>query len=259
MSAQIYYFSGTGNCLFVAKNLASYLDGQYINISKRVKEKEIVLQSDTIGFVFPVYAYTYPKILNDFYKKIKIISNPKYVFIITTYGSTPGRSAEKFSKKLKNLFAVNYINGILMPENYIAIFKLDNDSAIRQKINDALLTIEKISADIKNQVQYLEKHNSPLDYIKTGLVSPLFNFFLLFSHIFFSADKNCNGCDICVRVCPTNNIEKINNKPKWRNNCIQCMACINWCPQKSINYTPMTKKRPRYTNPHIDLKELYKE
>lgn len=259
MNTKIFYFSGTGNSLYVAKNLATRLDGQYTNVASCVEQTEILVDSDIVGFVFPVYAYTYPKILDYFCKKLKIISNPKYVFIITTYGSTPGRAAHKFAKRLNKYFKVDYTNGVLMPENYIAIFKPDSPKIVEQKINNAQLSMDKICEDIKAQVNLVKNNNTILDYIKTGLVSPIFNFFLLFSHIFFGTNKNCNGCDICVKICPVDNIKKVNNKIKWHNKCIQCMACVNWCPNKCINYTPITKKRLRYTNPHIKITELYKD
>lgn len=245
--------------MFVAKNLANKLNAQLLNVSKLIKDQEIVLDSDVLGFVFPVYAYTYPKILDTFLRKIDLKKAPKFVFIIITYGSTPGRAAHKFAMKLKKFFKVHYINGVLMPENYVAIFKPDSPETIEQKISDAHLKIDKISEDILNNADYVEVRNKPLDYIKTGFVGTVFNLFLPFSHLFFSSNDNCNGCDICVKICPVNNIKKSNNKPKWNNKCIQCMACVNWCPKKSINYTPITKKRERYTNPLIRINELFKE
>ncbi|HEY8444134.1 MAG TPA: EFR1 family ferrodoxin [Clostridia bacterium] len=257
MNTGIFYFSGTGNSLFAAKKLAENLEGQYFNVSKSVKDQEIVLDYEVLGFVFPVYAYTYPKVLDLFIKKAKLKTAPKFAFIIITYGSTPGRAAQKFAKKLKKLFKVNYISGARMPENYVAIFKPDSPEIVEKKMTEALVKLDKISQDIKDRIEFIEKRDTPLDYIKTGFVGTVFNMFLPFSHLFFKAGGQCNGCDLCVKVCPVNNIVKANNKPKWRSKCVQCMACINWCPRKNINYTPITKKRSRYTNPNIKINELF--
>ena len=257
MNTTIFYYSGTGNSLSVAKNLANKLDGQYVNISKYLNANTQVITSDAVGFVFPCYAYSYPKVLNTLIKKIKFSSMPRYVFAIITYGSTFGRTGIKFIKQLKkNGFKTDYMTGILMPENYIAIFRPDSASVIDTKLANAKVRIEQISDDIKNQVQYIERHSKPLDYIKTSIVSTIFNGFLHFSHIFFKAKKSCSSCEICVKVCPVDNIVMKNGKPKWGRHCTQCMACLNWCPKKCIDYTPITKKRSRYTNPDIELKEL---
>lgn len=259
MNSSIYFFSGTGNSLFVAKNLASKLDAQCFNIARILKEKEVNLDADILGFVFPVYAYTYPKVLDAFIKKARVLSKPKYVFIIVTYGSTPGRAAHKFAKRLKKLFRADYINGVLMPENYVPIFKPDSPEVIQSKLNAAFEKIQKLCDDIESNVNYIERRNTPLDFVKSNLVGPVFNMFLPFSHSFFRVNKDCNGCEICVKICPVNNIKKKNNKPKWNNKCVQCMACLNWCPQKSINYTPLTKKRSRYVNPCVKINELFEE
>lgn len=254
MDTTIFYYSGTGNSLFVAKNLAHKLDGQCVNISKGLTQE---ITSDVVGIVFPCYAYTYPKILNTLLKNVKFSSTPRYVFAIITYGSTFGRASIQFVKKLKKYgLKADYMAGIHMPENYIAIFKPDTDSVIDTKLTNAKVSMEKIADDIKKQVQYIECHNKPLDYIKTYIVGIIFNTFLHFSHIFFKAKKSCSSCGICEKVCPVDNIVMKNGKPKWGRHCTQCMACINWCPQRCIDYTPITKKRQRYTNPEITLKEL---
>lgn len=256
MEPKIFYYSGTGNCLFVAKTLAQKINGQHLNIFEYQKEQEI--DSDVIGFVFPCYAYTYPKILNKLIKQISFSKKPKFVFCIITYGSTFGRAGIQFVKRLeKTGLKADYMTGILMPENYIAIFKPDRESVIDTKLHNAKVSIDKIAQDIINRVQYFEQHNRLLDYIKTAVVGTIFNGFLNFSHIFFKANKSCSSCGICVKVCQVNNIVIKNGKPKWKGHCTQCMACLNWCPQKCIDYTPITKKRERYTNPEVTLKELY--
>lgn len=50
---------------------------------------------------------------------------------------------------------------------------------------------------------------------------------------FWITDK-CNSCGMCAKVCPVNNIEIIEGKPKWQHKCEQCFACLQWCPQEAI-------------------------
>lgn len=257
MKTTVFYYSGTGNSLFVAKNLASSLEGQCINISKYLSSSIQAIDSDVLGFVIPCYAYTYPKILNKIIEKISFSKNPKYVFVIITYGSSFSRAGIKFIKKLKKIgLKTVYFRGIIMPENYIAIFRPDQKSVIDQKLTNAKQKIQEIANDIKNEVYYIEKHNKFLDYIKTSVVGTIFNGFLPFSHFFFKNKDCCSSCGICTKVCPTHNVVLKKGKPKWHNHCTQCMACLNWCPQKCIDYTPLTKRRERYTNPEIDFREL---
>ena len=73
----------------------------------------------------------------------------------------------------------------------------------------------------------------------------------------FWTDEKCNGCGICLKVCPANNIKMNEGKPQWQHKCEQCVACMQWCPQKSIQYKKVTVKRGRYHHPDIEVKELF--
>lgn len=70
----------------------------------------------------------------------------------------------------------------------------------------------------------------------------------------FYVKENCNGCATCKKLCPLNNIELVDNKPKWNNRCTQCMACIGGCPLNAIEYKKMTQNKVRYY-----LKEHYRK
>jgi flavodoxin len=64
----IFYFSGTGNSLWVAKKLAELQDDQILFIPKLMEEKRgpfsfTLKQDEMLGFVFPVYAWAPPKIV----------------------------------------------------------------------------------------------------------------------------------------------------------------------------------------------------
>ena len=50
------------------------------------------------------------------------------------------------------------------------------------------------------------------------------------------ADDKCNGCAICAKVCPVQNIKMVDNKPVWQHRCEMCLACAEWCPIKAIHH-----------------------
>ena len=72
----------------------------------------------------------------------------------------------------------------------------------------------------------------------------------------FFSDEKCNGCGICSKVCPVNNIEIIKAKPVWMHRCEQCMACLQWCPQEAIQYGKNTTGRTRYRHPSVKLEDI---
>ena len=87
MNTTLYYFSGTGNSLVVARELKkNIMNSKLIPIAKILKENKIIPDTEKVGFIFPLYFWGLPKIIEDFLKKIDL-SNVKYIFCVTTSGS----------------------------------------------------------------------------------------------------------------------------------------------------------------------------
>ena len=98
----IYYFSGAGNSLAVAKKLSEDLDAQLLPI-KLLREQngktvdKVQLWSagasgdSTIGIVFPVHGGQPPKFVVEALSNLDNIRN-SYLFTVCTYGISPGRA-----------------------------------------------------------------------------------------------------------------------------------------------------------------------
>ena len=73
MNTTIYYFSGTGNSLKIAKDLSSFIDNsQIIRIAYNTLHITSDEKSGRIGFVFPVYFRGLPRMMEKFIKNLKI-------------------------------------------------------------------------------------------------------------------------------------------------------------------------------------------
>lgn len=59
MKAEVYYFTGTGNSLVVAKDIAREIEGELISISSVIGRESIKTDANVIGIVFPVYIGEY--------------------------------------------------------------------------------------------------------------------------------------------------------------------------------------------------------
>ena len=79
----IFYFSGTGNSAWVARQIAKAQQEELLAIAEEInKNKEYALKDgEKVGFVFPVYAWGPPGIVLRFIRQLKM-KNPEYLFFV---------------------------------------------------------------------------------------------------------------------------------------------------------------------------------
>ncbi len=101
MSTEIYYFSGTGNSLHVAKELQKRIpESKLIPIVSLLDGDVIKTSGRTVGFVFPVHALTIPIAVKKFLRKIDPTS-AEYIFAVATREGTIFRGFNKIEELLK--------------------------------------------------------------------------------------------------------------------------------------------------------------
>jgi ferredoxin len=258
MGTTIFYFTGTGNSLSIAQDLAVALgDAKIVSIAKVYKLRDIDLSDDKIGFVFPMYYTGVPLLVVNFVKKLQIPKS-KYVFAIANYGNIPMGTIQHFTKILNDkglpLSAGFYIN---MPQNYIRgaavqIPEEQKELFIQEKIkvHEIAKVISQRKAGVieKGKLHNLHIVSSLFYRIKSSKIRKDAEQFLV--------KEACNGCGTCAAVCPVNNIELISGKPKWNTSCEQCLACLHWCPRNAIEFGRTTLNHERFHNPDISIKQM---
>jgi ferredoxin len=245
---KVLYFTATGNNLYVAKRIG----GEFYSISKLLKERKFEFEDEKIGIVFPTYYGGVPKIVEEFLNKAKLKSN--YIFAVASYGSF-SRSVTTHLMEIgkKNKIKFSYINDILMVDNFLPIFNMDKEMKKEPKKNIEK-NLEQIIKDIDAEKKYIKKHTAIIRFAELLIdkVSP-YKHNIEFDKNFY-VESNCNGCGVCVKVCPVDNIE-VDNKPVFKKNCQQCLACINNCPQNALRLKG-EKSKARFINQNIALKEI---
>jgi len=246
----IFYYSGCGNSRFIAKEIATALNEplEFIPDLQRQGYSECVIkEGESLGFVFPIYAWTLPKLVKDFIKSVKLNGNPDYVWFACTCGDEMGKTRDVFEKIM--ISAGLHLDGAFcfqMPETYLdfPFFNLDSKDAAEKKIADARKKLPAVIKQIRNKGKSEDVILGPFPRIKTYLLGPGF-FRIIGDKKYFSTDQ-CNGCGKCVRVCPLKNITLKNGRPKWNGNCTQCMACYQYCPMNAVQYGRYTKGKGQY-------------
>lgn len=252
MKHVVYYFSGTGNSMSVAKKLEAQGATVYAITKKLVEQNEIVCDADKIGFVFPLYYLGLPKIVHEFIDKL-IIKNPSYIYMICTMGwNLKGGAIKQVKKHLakKNL-SLNMGCYIQMPMNDFTLASVCPKEKQGPLLEKAKIELEKIIDKIQLSEKYfdrelikfmVEKRNKPFVNSTNS------------DDKFYTVSADCTGCGLCKRVCPVSNIEIVDKKPSWQHHCESCMACFHYCPKQVISYKKKGKEITRYHHPDVSVK-----
>ena len=255
MQTDIYYFSGTGNSLFVAQKLGENFENvKIISIPRIINEKSSI-KGEVIGIVCPIYMHNVPHIVVDFIKKIK---QAIYLFMVFAGAGELGVGLKATKKlfvaqnvKLSSLFNVP------MPSNYTPYGGTPEEKQ-KKLFENAEVKIKEIVKIVKNKEDHFDSNNTSLFkmYIHPGIFYKMgYNRINVLDQSFIT-DEKCNGCSICQKVCPVNNITMKEDKPVWNKQCQQCYACLQWCPKESIQVGKRTVGIKRYHHPDIIVKDI---
>ncbi|MDP2941541.1 MAG: EFR1 family ferrodoxin [Candidatus Omnitrophota bacterium] len=259
MDTKLYYFSGTGNSLQVARDLANELGGAEIISIAKIINQQPDLSADAIGIIYPVYMFGVPLIVARFLNKLKP-ARCKYIFAVATYdeiaGSTLGQTAALLVAQGEKL-AAGFL--VRMPGNYIPFYGALEEKKQQRMFAKEKQRVKEIAYAVKGrQEAKIEKNNFLFNLIFSGLIYNFASPHIPFLDKDFWADEKCTACGTCVRVCPVKNIAFADKKVRWLHKCEQCFACLHWCPEEAIQYAKKTSGRKRYRHPEIKLEDLLK-
>jgi len=246
----ILYFSGTGNSRYVAQKISAETGDTLISINEKLKahDTSAIDVSGHLVIAAPVYAWRLPRIVTQWMTDTKFTGVDGVWFVITCGGSIG--NAAKYARRLCDRLQLPYCGTkqIVMPENYIAMFKAPDEAESRQIIAAAARDIAEAAAEIKAGKPFRKPRCVLSDRFLSSVMNSQFYASCVKSRG-FRAVSGCTGCGLCVTLCPLNNIRLENGKPVWGNQCTHCMACICRCPTEAIEYKNKTRGKRRY---HLD-------
>jgi len=258
MSTSIYYFSGTGNSLHVARTAAKQLGGEcrLVNMARPISGQTDGDNCDAIGFVFPVYYLDVPTIVRDYVKNLKL--NPKaYVFGIATCGGQSGATFHELNRLLEGKGCrLSAVLTLVMPDNaYIGINLITPPEKREQVLKEADAELAKFVEALKNRETIGAKGGVLSGRILGSMSSTFASKLYRLPRQYHSTDR-CNGCGTCVKVCPTDNVRLSDKKVTWGSNCAHCQACFHWCPRQAVEIGKKSPGIARYHHPEISLKDI---
>ncbi|ORT99944.1 Ferredoxin [Anaerovibrio sp. JC8] len=221
----IYYYSSTGNSLYVARFLQERLpDVELRSIPEELNSGIFEVQADKVGFVFPMHYLSLPLQVEEFLEKVSFKESP-YLFAIATcgvpYWGRPFLDMNAIlAKKRRQLHGAWFLR---LVSNYLPY----RDTAAEWRISiRAWLAERKLKGIAKAIAQ--NGHHDTWQVLR----------------------------DMCQRICPKGNIVRPDGHPVWQHNCVECLGCLHICPVEAIDYAGVTKGRRRYRHKDIQPKEL---
>lgn len=271
----IFYFTGTGNCLYISRMLAEQtkeeetegkVETELLSIPQMVKEGRYDFEADEIGIVYPIYGHMPPNMVRNFVKKASLKAD--YKFAILTYGARHANAVgiwDEITRKAGTPF--DYIATLIMVDNWLPSFDMNEQMKMDKHIPENL---QKIKADLASQLHWHEPFTEEMVRMHEGFMQftgldPEVGF-LGKSETIFKITSACVSCGICVDVCPKGNYTIGGNGISTSGDCEYCFACIQNCPQKAIKFgdnalfgpMPIRERNPeaRYRNENISIMDI---
>lgn len=279
MGTEIYYFSGTGNSLHVARGLKKQIpESKLIPMVSLLNRDVAKTCEETVGFVFPIHGMTVPIPVKKFIKKLDLRS-AGYIFGVATRGGTKHRAFTEIEKilrtKVKNF------------DSYFTLNMISNDPKLKTWHQVTEEEITELESELQNKLESIGKiivnkevnrkadtegvtfqYITPVNFLLERLV-PLAVFFAELEGLkdYFYSDSKCRGCGTCEKVCLSGKIKIVNNKPVWQSNvkCYMCYACLNYCPAQAVQIKSKwymksyTEKNERYPHPWATADDIARQ
>jgi ferredoxin len=247
---QIYCFSGTGNSLTAARDIADALGAALADIAS-LPHGTVGTDAAVIGIVCPVYFEELPAIVREFAQRLKARGDA-YIFAVLTYGGAAGAAVGQLRRGLKRAgLKLSAAYGVPMPQN-----TFNKPGENRNKLAQAWQKrLPVIVRRTRARARGMRFFNLPLEaliillyrvWIKSAVSKQLSRLsglpvgvptdaLIRHADSSYYADSGCTGCGMCKRLCPVGNIRLAGKTPVWQHRCELCGRCYHMCPARAIH------------------------
>jgi ferredoxin/flavodoxin len=194
---------------------------------------------DVILFGMPVYYFAVPIVMEKFIATLPRL-HEKRIYAFFTYGTYHFQASDHLRRILRKKDAEVegwfYCRGADFYYHYNTRGILPSAGhPDESELNDAT-TFGKNIAKRTNLADYPMKSTPPkVLYRAEMLLTNKFMVTTIFQHLFRLDRKKCIRCGLCIKSCPTQNIERDANRyPMWDSKCTMCLKCEGCCPVEAI-------------------------
>jgi ferredoxin len=216
MKTVIYYFTGTGNSLAVAKEICSNLpDCTLVPVASIANAPgPVVPDADRVGIACPVYFAGLPSMVARFAAQLDLATSA-YTFAVVTYG---GSGAVPALRQLDGILRERSGRGldagfsVKMPGNYVLLYGPPQGEKREKVLAAADTRIAEIARQAGAGISPPLPH-APFQQLLHGLMYPQFIRTVRDADRQFTVSDACTSCGTCASVCPAANIELREKRP----------------------------------------------
>lgn len=253
----IYVFSGTGNCLNLAKLLGAEIEAigggdTEIILMRKEPSKLDATEADRVGFIFPCYAGGLPAGVEETVSKIRIRDNA-YTFGICMYAAYMGSGLSTIHKVQR----LDWWGGV--SHHCSCIWLLPHNMMMpRLSVEEAQVQSAEKAKEFAKAIVNCRYKKDPPERILNKLENSAWPVLSVKKAAKFKVDADkCVRCGQCASLCPRDNIVLSDSGVEFGKDCLGCLSCLQYCPEEAIHMGGITRKRERYHNPAISAEELY--
>lgn len=247
----IFCFSGTGNCLDLARNIANVLGDTDIVMMRGVPGVTDARGAKRVGFVFPCHGGGLPGGVEDSLKLIQTDAGA-YKFGVCCCSVYPGTGLAVVNR----LFPLDYWAVVRHQCSCVWLFP-HKTMLPPMSAQNAQARSEQEARRIGQAVKAMERSKkspkaNPLNQLENRAWPAISGMKVKQ----FAVSGDCISCGTCEKLCPKGNIRLVDGKPQFGADCIQCLACLQYCPKQAISLGRITQKREHYHNPNVTANDL---
>lgn len=260
----IFYFSGTGNTQWAARQLADATGERLLFIPDELNTTchYELAEAERVGFCFPVHGWQPPHIVREFVSRLTVTAPSSgskappmspYVYALCTCGDSIGLSMAMFSQLLTARgLTLSSCQSLVMPESYVCLPFMYTDTPQREKakISEAAAVLLRFTDIVKQRkTGYSDLKLGLTPWTFSHVIGAYFNRFMISDRKFTVDADRCTHCGRCQRACPVGDITiGGDGLPEWHhdNSCTNCLSCYHHCPHHAINYGSITRRRGQY-------------
>lgn len=247
----IFCYSGSGNCLDIAKTIAKKLGDTDIVMMRSAPALTDVRAAERVGFVFPCYAGGLPGKVEEYVRRVAV-GRGAYTFAVCSYAGYPGVGLHTIDQ----ILPLDYWAGIT--HQCSCIWLLPHKLMLPPMgAKKAQARAEKLAEKVAGDVLAGKKlPGHPKALLLNKVESAAWPTLTKLKAKKLSVTEDCIGCGQCAKLCPRGNIRLQDGKPRFGTDCIQCLSCLQYCPKQAIHMGGVTVNRERYHNPNVSAAEL---